>query len=81
MDPIAAAINAVPLQQPQQVQPPARADANAPAPNTVDPATGGTAAETQLTDEQLQRYTAVAASFVQQMYITMWREAQRNSSA
>ena len=80
MDPITAATNAVPLETNRPVAPtndPTAVTNNTPGVENA----GGAAAETQLTDQQRERYTAVAVSFVQQMYITMWREAQRNSSA
>ena len=77
MDPIVAATNAVPLQPTQPTNAPGAPE---PVAQAADAAPGGAeGAEAQLTDEQLERYKAVAASFVSQMYLTMWREAQRNS--
>ena len=77
MDPIAAATNAVPLQPNQPTAPQPAADPTA---NAVTTATeGATGTETQLTPEQQERYRSVASAFVGQMYMTMWREAQRNS--
>ena len=83
MDPIAAATNAVPLQPAQAPQPQAPGDVGATdrAGTAAAEADAGDGAGGQLTDQQLERYKGVAASFVQQMYMTMWREAQRNSSA
>lgn len=75
MDPIAAATGAVPL---APAQPTAPANEATPAANDA-PTEGVTGGEAQLSDRDMQRYTAVAAGFVQQMYMTMWREAQRNS--
>ena len=75
MDPILAATQAVALEpgRPAQPAPPTqRTEANDGV-DTAAPADGG------LTDAQLAQYTDVAAAFVGQMYMTMWREAQRNS--
>ena len=80
MDPIVAATNAVPLQPAQQTNAPGAPEPAAQAANVDAAAEGTTEAEAQLTDQQLERYKAVAASFVSQMYLTMWREAQRNSN-
>lgn len=74
MDPIVGATNTVPLQQPE---PAARPQAVEPATNgpvaaAVD---GGAGAGADARDAQ---FRAVATSFVSQMYLTIWREAQRN---
>ena len=80
MDPIVAATNAVPLQPAQPTNAPGAPEPVAQTANADAAAEGATGTEAQLTDEQLDRYKAVAASFVSQMYLTMWREAQRNSN-
>ena len=82
MDPIAAAMGAVPL-QPTEPQPRAQGPGGpgAVADEVTIGGADGAGTEAQLADQDLERYKAVAASFVQQMYMTMWREAQRNSSA
>ena len=75
MDPILAATQAVPLE-------PARAPTPAQQPTRTDATEGAEAAaptDGGLTDAELQQYTDVAAAFVGQMYMTLWREAQRNA--
>lgn len=47
----------------------------------ADPAAPAAQPTDALTDAQLEQYKAVAAGFVSQMYMTLWREAQRNSGA
>ena len=73
-DPIVGATNTVPLQQPEPAVRPQAADpaANAPA-AAVDGGAGPGA------DAREEQFRAVAASFVSQMYLTIWREAQRNA--
>ena len=75
MDPILGATQAVPLEPARQP--------TGPTPATRTDATDGTAASAPadggLTDAELQQYKDVAAAFVGQMYMKLWRDAQRNS--
>ena len=75
MDPILAATQAVPLEPARPAAPaqqPTRTDA-------PDNASAAAATDGGMTDAELQQYTDVAAAFVGQMYMTLWREAQRNA--
>ena len=47
----------------------------------TEPTAPATQATDAMSDAQLEEYKAVAAGFVSQMYMTIWREAQRNGSA
>lgn len=46
-----------------------------------EPTAGPAAPDGAASDAQIEDYKAVAAGFVSQMYMTIWREAQRNGSA
>lgn len=59
--------------------PPATGPGATPGADPVAPAP--TPADGAVTDAQMEEYKAVAAGFVSQMYMTIWREAQRNGSA
>ena len=48
---------------------------------TPEPTTGPAAPAGAANEAQIEEYKAVAAGFVSQMYMTIWREAQRNGSA
>ena len=60
--------------------PPVTGPGTAPGVDPTAPATPATGAEGAVSDAQLEEYKAVAAGFVSQMYMTLWREAQRNGS-
>ena len=54
------------------------------APGGADPATPATPAaqgDATVTDAQVEEFRSVAAGFVSQMYMTLWRESQRNSGS
>ena len=52
-----------------------------PPPTAPEPTAGPAAPAGAVTDAQIENYKGVAAGFVSQMYLTIWREAQRNGSA
>ena len=66
MDPITGVAGGVPGAQPT---------------GTPEPTAGPAAPANATSDAQIEQYKAVAAGFVSQMYMTIWREAQRNGSA
>ena len=74
MDPILDAMTAMPIEPARPAAPEAATRTEA-----GDAARAPTPAEASITDEQLAQYTETAAAFVGQMYMTLWREAQRNS--
>ena len=72
MDPIIGATNTVPLQQPEPVQ---RTDT--PAAAAEAPATGVDAGPA----DSDQAFRQAASAMVTQMYMTIWKEAQRDATS
>ena len=78
MDPITAATTAPSLEPGRPTLPgpdPATAAAGT---GPVDPGAAA-AGDGTVSNQELAQLTEVAAAFVGQMYMTLWREAQRNS--